>query len=564
MSRPRPGEEPARERPAGRSPPNDRLLAALERLVFGGALYRMTLAGAAAAPLRLNVPYRAAGEARTGAAILRDSFALAGEQVEAADPWTAQGGEAWRQALDGFAWLADLRALGSDAARTKARALVDRWIELHGDWTEGAWRGDVLAQRIAAWLGEHDFFCASAGDAFRARLFRSLGGQLRHLDRLARIGGRALGPPGAPRLAALVSLALAHTVLPGRRERLDRALALLLQECARQVLPDGGHYQRSPALQLALLRELVGLRAALLAGQQGVPEGLQGVIDRMAPMLRFFRHGDGRLALFNGADEGDAAEIDAVLGRADAGGKAPGNAPYTGFQRLAAERTLVIVDTGAPPREGEGAAHAGTLSFELSLGHERLVVNCGARRHPSAAWSLAQRATAAHSTLVLAATNSAELDPAGGLRQRPRQVRCRREESEHAIFVDASHDGYVERFGVLHRRSLYLAPMGEDLRGEDWLSRVRPGPSLPFALRFHLHPEVSASLVQDRSAVILRLASGAGFRLDVAGGQLALAESIYLGERGPLRRSEQLVVESNLAGEQASVKWSIKRIGAEG
>jgi uncharacterized heparinase superfamily protein len=543
---------------------DERLLSALERLVFGGRLYRLTLSGIAPPPLRLNIPYRPAGDARVGAAILRGSYALMGEQREAEDPWTAGGGEAWRRALEGFGWLADLRALGSDAARARARDLVDRWIELHGDWSAGAWRGDVLAQRIAAWLGEHDFFCASADDLFRARVFRSLGGQLRHLDRLARLGGRALGPPGERRIAALASLALAYAVLPGRPERLTRALALLLQECDRQVLPDGGHYQRSPLVQLDVLRELVGLRAVLLAGKQPVPQALQTTIDRMAPMLRFFRHGDGRLALFNGADEGDASEIDGLLARADAAGKAPGNAPYSGFQRMTAERSLVILDSGPPPPEGEGDAHAGCLSFELSVGPERLIVNCGARRHPSPEWHMAQRATAAHSTLVLAGTNSAELLPAGGLGHRPRHVHCRREEADRAVFVDASHDGYAKPFGVLHRRWLYLAPLGEDLRGEDWLTRVRPGPPLPFAIRFHLHPEVRASLVHDGSAAILRLPSGAGFRFDAAGGQLSLSESIYLGERAAARRSEQLVVESNLAGEQADVKWSIRRIDAEG
>jgi uncharacterized heparinase superfamily protein len=291
-----------------------------------------------------------------------------------------------------------------------------------------------------------------------------------------------------------------------------------------------------------------------------VPEGLQQVIDRMAPMLRFFRHGDGRLALFNGAAEGDAAEIDAVLNRADAAGKPPGNAPYTGFQRLATERSLVIMDTGAPPPEGQ--AHAGTLSFEMSQGPERIVVNCGARRHAGPEWRLAQRSTAAHSTLIIAATNSTELDPAGGLRERPHLVRCRREEVERAILIDASHDGYVDRFGALHRRRLYLAGTGEDLRGEDWLRRMRPGPPLAFAIRFHLHPEITASLLHDRTGAILRLASGAGFRFDAAGAQLSLAESIYLGEPAGPRRSEQLLLESNLAGEEATVKWSFKRIDA--
>src|SRR5260221_539151 len=98
-------------------------------------------------------------------------------------------------------------------------------------------------------------------------------------------------------------------------------------------------------------------------------------------MLRFFRHGDGTLALFNGADEGETALTDRVLARADAKGRPPPSAPYAGFQRAQAGRTLVLADTGVPPRPGfDRDAHARSLSFQISPGRERPVVNrCRAR-----------------------------------------------------------------------------------------------------------------------------------------------------------------------------------------
>ena len=107
------------------------------------------------------------------------------------------------------------------------------------------------------------------------------------------------------------------------------------------------------------------------------PVELQSAIDRMAPFLRYVRHGDGGLALFNDSNEEIAGEIDAALGLAEAKGKPPMAAPHTGFQRLVAERSLVLVDAAAPSML-DGHAHAGTLSFEMSVGKERLVVNCGA------------------------------------------------------------------------------------------------------------------------------------------------------------------------------------------
>ena len=99
----------------------------------------------------------------------------------------------------------------------------------------------------------------------------------------------------------------------------------------------------------------------------------------MAGALRALRHGDGGLALFNGTKEGLPSLIELVLSQAGRGGRGPSSLPDGGFQRLQAGRSVVIADCGAPPPPGaDRHAHAGTLSMELSIGRDRMIVNCGA------------------------------------------------------------------------------------------------------------------------------------------------------------------------------------------
>jgi uncharacterized heparinase superfamily protein len=273
-------------------------------------------------------------------------------------------------------------------------------------------------------------------------------------------------------------------------------------------------------------------------------------------MLRFFRHGDGALALFNGAEEATSDAVDLALARAEAKGRAPLSAPHAGFQRLQAGRSLVLADTGAPPPAGlDGDAHAGTLSFEMSHARERLIVNCGAYHGPSAEWRAVARATAAHSTVVVADTNSAEIRNGDGLGRRPQRVTCERAEDAGAQWLLASHDGYEPIFGLIHQRQLFLAGDGEDLRGEDRLAgRAGQG----FAIRFHLHPSVQASLGQDGATALLRLPSGIGWRLRAQGAVMSLAESIYLGQ-GELRKSQQVVLDGHVGSTGAAVKWGLRR-----
>jgi uncharacterized heparinase superfamily protein len=272
--------------------------------------------------------------------------------------------------------------------------------------------------------------------------------------------------------------------------------------------------------------------------------------------LAFGEDGDGRLALFNGSGEGDARAIDRLLQRAGVKAPAPTSAPETGFERLAADRTLVIFDSGAPPPRGlDMRAHAGMLSFELSVGRERVIVNCGAAPAAEPGWTMAARASAAHSTLVVDDTNAAELRREGGMVRRPRRLEATRADADGAVWAAASHDGYAPNFGLTHRRRLWLSADGADLRGEDALIGGHKG---VFAVRFHLHPDIKVSLIQNGGAALLRTQSGLAWRFNIGGGRLELAESVYLG-RDSVRRTEQLIVSGPVI-DGAPIKWALRQI----
>jgi uncharacterized heparinase superfamily protein len=448
-----------------------------------------------------------------------------------------------------FTWLRDLRALGTDAARGRARALIADWIAQPPSPLMR--RPDIAGARLAAWLGHWDFFAASADDVFRTRMMTRLVADARALA--ADLPAEQLD---ARALTALKGLIAAAVALPDQASFLTRALRFLPQEIARQVLPDGCHAERSPAAQLVALQDLVEIRALLQAAQAQPPAALGTAIERMGPALRAMRHGDGGLALFNGSKEDSAALIEAVLTQAGRSGRSPVSLTEGGFQRMQAGRTVMLIDCGRPPPPGvDRLSHAGTLSLELSVGRERVIVNCGAAPAAGPQWRDATRATAAHSTLTIADTNSSELKGAAIGRQ-PEKVEAQRQEANGAHWLEASHDGYQKPFGAIHRRRLYLAESGDDIRGEDAIEAATPQ---PYTLRFHLHPSVNASLQQDGEAVLLRLPSGIGWRLRAEGARMTLEESIYLGGAEP-KRTDQVVLTGYADGPQ-QVKWAISKVG---
>lgn len=525
----------------------------MRHFLYGTRVYDLLLSTRGADHLRGAPEDHWPGDPSIGRHLINGQFPKGNEQRPiSGDCWSPDwADDLTRERLESFTWLRDLRAEGSEAALVVARDLLYRWISEHPRWDAFSWRTDILGARLAAWFANMPFFCPEPHSDFRTRVLASAAKQENHLCRAISNSAKDW-----KRFAALKGLVYCAVCLPGHEGQLDHGLALLEQELRHQVLADGGHYERSPSIHLQVLRTLVDIRDILVLGQVEQPESLQGAIDRMAPMLRAFRHGDGGLALFNDSIEERPEVIDLALRQSGVTARASNSAPHIGFQRLHAGKTTIIMDVGAPPPVGaDRHAHAGVLSFEMSAGRERLIVNCGARIDDDPHWREALRGTAAHSTVVLNDTHAMAFGPNGGVVQRPVDVSCKRAEDNGSTLVHAAHDGYKGLFGCLVARTLFLSEDGLNLRGED---RVTGPAGQKMDLRFHLHPGVRASLTQDGEAVLLKTNRHKGWRFVFRGAVASIEDSIYLGHQGQSQKCRQIVLSTTTGQDETVLNWALQ------
>jgi uncharacterized heparinase superfamily protein len=282
-------------------------------------------------------------------------------------------------------------------------------------------------------------------------------------------------------------------------------------------------------------------------------------------MLRFFRHGDQKLALFNGSFEEKAEEIDAVLDAAEADGKPLGGAIYSGFQRVQCENLLLLMDAGASPQGDLSiGAHAGLASFELSVGPDRVIVNCGSSEQMAAdGWQKVSRTTAAHSTLIIDDRNSSSILDNQRIGRWPKRVSAIRDEMDDTVALDVTHSGYSPTYGYDHERILRVRRDAKEVSGTDALKpsgRTKRG-EIPFDIRFHLHPAIETQPTVDGAAVDLTLPSGGRWRFETTQG-VSVEESVYLGERGHGQRTNQLLVSGTLSGEATQVNWRLLKLSS--
>lgn len=471
----------------------------------------------------------------------------------------------WEQALAGFGWLRHLRAADTALARANARALVDDYLNARARLVSPLDR-DVatIARRVLSWLSQSPIVLEGADAAFYRRFMKSLARDA------ARLQQAAPGAVGAPRLLAAIALA-EYALCANLSERaLARATAQLSNDIQTQILPDGGHVGRNPQTLVDLLLDLLPLRQAYAARSATTPQALVGAIDRMLPMVRLLRHGDGALGLFNGMSVTAPDRIATVLAYDDARGQPLMNAPHAGYQRLQAGDCVALVEAGAAPAPiYSSQAHAGCLSLEFSVGAERIIVNCGAPASGRAAVRLAARQTAAHSTLVLDDTSSCHIAPDAGIERvaagqilaGPRQVTVVRKDGREGAMLDLSHDGYARRFGLIHERRVALDISGVRLVGEDRLSATRAGAqeqARSFALRFHLHPNVRLAAGANVAELRLETPAGRIFVFEAGGLPIEVEESVFFASPDGARATQQIVVRGP-AQDGAQAFWSLTR-----
>src|SRR5262245_8636185 len=471
----------------------------------------------------------------------------------------------WAGMLLGFVWLRHLRAADSAITRSNARSLIDEWINVQGRWHPLGWRSEIISRRLICWLSQAPFVLQDADARFYRRFIRSLSRQVRYLRRSLNESRE-----GLPRLQAVIALNYATLCLQGQSGHLRANVRRLIDELRKQVLPDGGHVSRNPGALIELLADLLPLRQLFAARQLQPPQALNNAIDRIMPMLRFFRHGDGNFGQFNGMGPTPVDLLATVLAYDDARGTPVSNAPHSGYQRVDAEQTALLMDTGRPPPvELSQEAHAGCLSFELSWKQHRLVVNCGLPSVNKENWRQVARATPAHSTVTINERSSYRFLESLSIRRLfggtpiisgPHDVRIEREPG--APTLRASHDGYVSDCGIVHTRTIRLSPDGRALDGEDIFTPVE-GEGFPadagdeFAIRFHLHPAIKASRLADGRGVILLLHDRDLWTFATLADAVELEESVFLaGPDGP-RRTVQIVIYGQV-GQLSAVRWSFR------
>jgi uncharacterized heparinase superfamily protein len=482
----------------------------------------------------------------------------------------------FEQTVHGFEWLRDLAASAPrEQCVETAELVLALWLEANPHPGKGAaWQVGNAGHRLLNWLVHAPLVFSGSDKALRSKALEAASETARWLDRNV---GRA--EDRLAEVAGWCAITAAGLLMPDGKPRRLYGEAGLARALGEVVGDDGGILSRSPLGQMEAIALLVDLSACYRATRRDPPQSLDTMLQLLVPPLLAMLHGDGSLGNWQGAGAVSAERVGALVEASGIRTRPLRDIRQWGYQRVAAGKSILQFDASPPPL-ARHARHgcASTLGFELSDKGHRVVVNCGgaalAGGQIPVRLEAGLRASAAHSTLVLDDTNSTAVLINGKLGAGVNAVEIERravdgDKGTAATRLEASHDGYAQRYGLVHRRILIMRDDGGELRGEDLLVPVgRKGKrgKVPFAIRFHLGPGVDAGLSETGNGAGLVLPDGTYWQFVAGIGamedcELAIEESLWVDGGGKPNSIKQLVLQGMASRGGGSFSWLLKRMG---
>ncbi|PLK27899.1 heparinase [Novosphingobium sp. TH158] len=473
-----------------------------------------------------------------------------------------------------FAWLADLEAAAPrEQCLPVAERIMEAWLTANPKEPKrpakaGLWTVDSAGTRLLSWL-VHAPLVLSGDKASRARAMAAITGHARWLDRHVERGEDLLA-----RFAGWCAITAAGLLLSDGKPRRLFGEAGMVRAIGEMVGDDGGVLSRSPLCQIEAIELLVRLGACYKAVKREPPEAIAAMQSMLVPPLLALTHGDGSLGSWQGGWAIGAEQLSRLIEASGARTRPLRDVRQWGYQRVVAGKSVLQFDT-APPPLSRHSRHgcASTLAFELSHAGQRIIVNCGGAAAAGglipARLDAGLRATAAHSTLVLDDSNSTAVLIGGKIGSGVNEVDVERrtlegERGSGATRIEASHDGYAGRYGLVHRRILILRDDGSELRGEDLLVPAKGKGSrgkVAFAIRFHLGPNVEVRLTEDRQGAGIALPDGSYWQFRSGGGEVSIEDSLWADHHGRPVAIQQLVVQGLASRGGRNFAWLLKKMG---
>ena len=457
--------------------------------------------------------------------------------------------------LNSFFWLFSLDLKSS---KKDTQNILLKWMEKNQRFDAENWEVDIVAKRIIAWLSNSILTYEGGNTDYKEKFNSVIKKQINHL--INEIENSELVDDKMICCSAIILAGLSY---PSKDGYLNIGINLL-KKLAKLSLDNDGFPKSRNIRQLNFyLKYFVLIREWFKESQNEIPEYINENIYYLGQGYAFTSQNDKKNILFNGNHETNNINFDHYLKRLGYSFKKQNN-ELGGYAILSNKKINLIMDIGASPEKKFSSNYqAGSLSFEIISNGKKLICNSGYFQNHNHQLNELSKSSAIHSTLTLDDRSSCRFTKSKNLSSEVSQglkiIKKNIVFEKNYWKVNASHDGYLKQYGVIHDREVEFYPEQMKFIGHDTIVSKNNIKNLKFEIRFHLTPNTKIMKTQDNKSILIDL-DREGWKFNSDNVNIDIDNGLYFGRKNYFVDNQNIVISGMTNGENQTIRWEFTKI----
>ena len=456
--------------------------------------------------------------------------------------------------LNNFFWFFSLDLKSS---KKDTQSVIKNWINDNAKYSKNSWEFDITSKRIIAWLSNHQLTYEDSGEEYRLMFDHMIQKQTNHLLNEIKSSNQFEN-----KLIGCSAIILTGLAYKNKKNYLENGLSILKKIIKSSIDDHGFNKSRNIKQLIFYLKYFIIIREWFKESQSIIPEYIDETIFYLGSSYAFIWKNIGTDIFFNGNYNSKNSDFDQYLKRFGYTFKNDLN-ELAGYAILKNKKIILAMDIGSSPNKNFSADYqCGALSFEIFSNQKKLITNSGYFSDKKNKLNKLSKSTALHSTLIIEdfSTCSSKKNNNNFLIDRGLKVSKKNIVYEKDYWkISGSHDGYLQKFGIIHEREIQFYPEQTKFVGIDKILRKNPDKEIKFDVRFHLFPDSKVMKTQNNKSILIEL-KDEGWKFSCDNFNINIDNSLYFGNKNSYKYNQNIFVSGINKGNEQIIKWEIIKL----
>ena len=457
--------------------------------------------------------------------------------------------------LNSFFWLF---SLDLNSSKEDVQKIILNWIVKNNNYNNLSWEVDILSKRVIAWISSYKLTYEDSNENYKYKFDNLIKKQINHLineiQSSKKIDNKMIG------CAAIILGGLAYQ---DKNRFLNYGLNLL-KKIIKSSFDKNGFPKSRNLRQLSFyLKYFILIREWFKESQNEIPEYLDEIIYHLGQAFTLINQKYGSNFLFNGGQISDNSNLENYIKRLGYNFKIE-NYEIGGYIFLKNKKFHLAMDIGnSPDKKFSKDYQSGALSFELISNGNKIVSNSGYFQNYKHQLNLISKSTACHSTVAIENSSSVQFQKNSNgetiIKNNLKIINKNINVKKNHWVINASHDGYLRRYGIIHDRKIEYYQELNKIIGTDKIINKKKDKQINFEIRFHLDPITKLMKTQDKSSVFIDCNNEAWkFYCDKY--NITFETGLFFGQKNNFIENQNIFISGIINNDESEINWVIEKI----